>query len=125
MTMPLRKGRVTCEGETFTLTTGAATNRSTTGANPRLDTGGILRMVCVELSNGSAPIHTVIHLFHEGTMIELTAGWVRGPSDHGGAGALIWRGRLDLGTEPKLFVYARNDTGATLDPTLHWLVEKI
>ncbi len=115
---------VTCEGDSFSLATGAGSNRNTAGANPRLLRGGILRQVCVELPGLSAPLHVVIHLAHESVVIELKAGWVRGPSDHGGAGALIWNGRQPIGNNPTLFIFAQNDTGGTLVPTLHWNVEK-
>ncbi len=107
----------------ISLTTGAATSRATAGANPTIPSHSILRQVCVELPTSSAPIHAVIHLVHEGIVIELKAGWVRGPSDHGGAGALIWDGDLSVGRGASLFVFMRNDTGGTLVPTLHFVVE--
>ncbi len=116
--------RVTCEGDTFELATGASTNRTTEGANPKLLAGGILRQVCVELPNSSPPLHVAVHLVHEAVVIELGAAWVRGPSDHGGAGGLVWNGDQPIGENASLFIFARNDTGATVNPTLHWNVEK-
>ncbi len=116
--------RVTCDSDTFSLATASGTTRGTEGANPQLLPGGILRQVCVELPSSSAPIHVTVHLTHEGTTIELKSGWVRGPSDHGGAGALVWNGYQPIGHGPSLFVFARNDTGGTLVVTLHWNVER-
>ncbi len=107
----------------ISLATGAATNRDTAGANPKIPHHSILRQACVELPTGSAPIHVVLHLVHEGIVIELKAEWVRGPSDHGGAGALIWDGDISVGRNASLFAFMRNDTGGTLLPTLHFTVE--
>ncbi len=119
---------VTCYGDRFSLATASASTRSTAGANPIL-AGEVLTQVCVELPNSSAPIHVVIHVVHQQQVIEMKAGWVRGPSDHGGAGALIWNGELPLVFEgrfkPRLFIFARNDTGGTLVPSIHWTLRRI
>ncbi len=116
--------RVTCEGDTFDLLTGAATTRDTAGANPRILTGGILRQICVELANSSPPLHVAVHIVHEANVIELGSAWVRGPSDHGGAGGLVWNGDQPIGENASLFIFAQNDTGATVTVNLHWNVEK-
>ncbi len=117
-----------CYGDRFSLATDASTSRiteGTDGANPEIE-GDILEQVCVELPNSSAPIHVVIHVVHRKQIVELKAGWVRGPSDHGGAGALVWNGELSLvvktNKQPRLFIFARNDTDGTLVPIVHWTV---
>ncbi len=116
---------VVCEANPvlISLATGAQTNRDTAGANPTIPSHSILRQVCVELPTGSAPLSCTIHLAHEGVVIELKTGWVRGYPNHGGLGALIWDGNLAVGRDASLFIYLRNDTGGTLAPTLHFLVE--
>ncbi len=116
---------VVCEPNpnVITLATGASTSRTTAGANPKIPHHSILRQVCVELPSSSAPLHGVLHLVHEGQVIELKEGWLRGPSDHGGAGALIWNGDISVGRGASLFIFLRNDTGGTLLPTLHFTAE--
>ncbi len=120
-----------CYGDSFTLANGSNTSRiteGTDGANPEIK-GEILLQVCVELPSSSSPIHAVIHVVHRQQIAELKAGWVRGPSDHGGAGALIWNGEISLvikaKKQPRLFIFARNDTGGTLLPSVHWTVRNV
>ncbi len=116
---------VVCETNpvAISLTNGALTTRDTVGANPTIPSHSILRQVCVELPTGSAPILGVIHLAHEGVVIELKKGWIRGFPAHGGLGALIWDGDLAVGRNASLFIFMENRTGGTLFPTLHFLVE--
>ncbi len=116
--------KVTCERGSFIVAKNAQTTRTTEGANPPLLEGGILRQVCVELVDSFNPIHVVIHLVHEATVIELKAGWARGPPDHGGAGALIWVGEQPIGHNASLFIFARNNGGFTATPIIHWSVER-
>ncbi len=118
--------QVVCEANPvpIILTTATATSRATAGANPKIPHHSILRQVCVESPSGSASMPVTIHLVHEARVLELTEGWVRGPSDHGGAGALIWTGWQVIGHRASLFIFMRNDTGGTLVPTVHWNVER-
>ena len=118
------RDRTQCVGGTFALADGASTSRTTDGANPLLREGDILRQVCVELPTASPSISVVIHIVQAGKVIELKAGWVRGASDHGGAGALIWTGEQSLSKKPSLFIFARNETGVALVPTLHFVMER-
>ena len=113
-----------CERSDFNLATGAQTSRTTDGANPELREGDILTQVCVELPSQAPPIHVTLHLAHFGLVIELKEKWVRGPSDHAGGGALIWDGRLKVGYEPSLFIFARNDSGVSIDVRNHWVLER-
>ena len=113
-----------CERSDFDLDTAAQTSRTTEGANPPLRFGDILTQVCVETPAQAAPIHVTLHLAHFGFVIELKSKWVRGPSDHAGGGALIWEGRLKVGKDPTLFIFARNDTGGTIGVRTHWVLER-
>lgn len=117
-------GRNVCDGSRFEVATGAQSGRTTEGANPLFDKGDVLRQVCVELPTGSAPLRVVLHVISDGNIVELEAKWVRGGLSHGGAGGLIWHGEFPLGHGPGLFIFARNDTGGMLKPTVHWLLEK-
>lgn len=113
-----------CDRDDFDLATGAQSSKTTQGANPPLRFGDVLTQVCVETPAQSSPIHVTLHLVHFGFTIELKQKWVRGPSDHPGGPALIWEGRMKVGTEPALFVFARNDTGATIGVRTHWVLER-
>ena len=114
-----------CLDSGFTVGDGAASGRKTSGASPKLIEGDVIRQVCIELPTNSAPCHVVIHVIVGGRPVELKAGWVRGPSDHGGAGALIWdAGRFPVPEQSEFFIFARNDTGGSLDFSMHWVVER-
>ena len=117
---------VVCEqSEIVDLASGAQSGLTTQGATPGLVEGDVLRQVCVELPVQSGPIHVTLHLRHFGLVIELKSKWVRGPSDHSGAGALIWHGELTVGEDPSLFIFARNDTGTARTIRTHHVVDRV
>ena len=114
-----------CLDSGFTLADGAQTNRKTSGVSPELIPGDIVRQVCVELGTAKGPCKVVIHIVVGGRPVELKVGWVRGAPAHGGAGALIWdAGRFPVPKDSFFFIFARNDTGGSLDFTMHWVVER-
>ena len=114
-----------CHESFITLASGASTTRKTDGASPKIPAGLVVRWVCVELGNGSGPVHVVVHIVVAGKPVEIRAKWVRGPSDHGGAGALIWDGYFPIPKSTEFFVAVRNDSGSTADLALHWVTERL
>ena len=113
-----------CHEKFFVVGTGANSNRKTDGANPGVPAGLRLNYVCVELPSSSGPCNVTAHIVVGGKPVELKSKWVRGPSDHGGGGALIWRGDIPIPKATTLFIFARNDTGGELKFSLHWITEK-
>lgn len=114
-----------CLDSKFTVADGASSGRKTSGASPKLIEGDVIRQVCIELPTGSGPCLVVIHVIVGGRPVELKAGWVRGYPNHGGAGALIWdAGGFPVPESSEFFVFARNDTGGSLDFSMHWIVER-
>ena len=123
---PADRFETICEESDITdLANGAQTGLTTSGANPGLVIGDVLRQVCVELPSQGAPVLVVLHLNHFGFVLELKRKWVRGPSSHSGAGALIWDGELTVGENPSLFVFVRNDTGGTITIRTHHTVDRV
>lgn len=112
-----------CHESAFTALDAAGTNRKTEGANPDLTAGHAVRWICVESGNGAPPVHVVVHIVAEGRPVEIRAKWVRGPSDHGGAGALIWDGYFPIPKGTSFFISVRNDTGENVPMKLHWVTE--
>lgn len=110
--------------ETFiTVGDGTATNRKTKGANPRIPKGLAVVWICVEQPNGKPAVSVVVHIVVSGKPVELAAKWVRGPSIHGGAGALIKGLYFPIPQDTTFFVSIRNDTGAEQKLTFHWVTE--
>ncbi len=112
-----------CEQSEFELETGAQTGLTTAGANPGLVIGDVLRLICVELPSQAAPIRIILHLNHFGFVLELKEAWIRSGSAH--ASPLIWSGKLIVGENPSLFVFARNDTGGTVTVRTHHTVDRV
>ena len=115
-----------CEESDITdLADGASTGLTTSGANPGLVIGDVLRQVCVELPAQNAPVQVTLHLNHFGFVLELKKRWVRGPPGHSGFGALIWDGELVVGEDPSLFIAVVNNTGGTITIRTHHTVDRV
>ena len=115
----MAKDENVCEDTRFTATNGASTNRKTSGANPNLEAGRILRYACVEMAAANPPVHATIHVVVNGKPVELKSAWVRG----GHKGALKFPTYFPIPKRSSLFFAVRNDTGADRSMTAHWVTE--
>lgn len=79
----------------------------------------------MEVGQNVPSLSVVVHIVVAGKGVEIKAGWVRGPSSHGGAGALIWEGYFPIPKQTEFFIAVRNDTGAERVLTTHWVTEKM
>ncbi len=83
-----------------------------------------LLQVCVDAANSTPSHMAYIHVEHGSQTIEVKSGWVRGYGDHGGGGGVFWFGDLQLAPDPRVRVLIRNDTGVTVEGTIHATVTK-